>query len=697
MSELDEHKCKRFRKSREIEKNDGRTYYTYTNPLTNRKLKQCSVKFNEINEHCNTILGMENSSRSVSRTRKIRTKEDPNKLIVDAWIKDPEHDPRTKKSISVSGAEYVQLYDIAYEYLLSIGISKEDIKQKMPKHHILFKKIDILYYRKNIDTYDGIEKDMYESIDTFLKENSHTELTNLPFYNPKMNVERAHSNDEQKVIYHMINVLAFMTAQYLVYMQISYKTSYKSFHKYVAEIRDCIDDIRTVQHFIQHCYLSKLSKTFIDTADDLISEHYYAETNLTKYKKLKFDKQYEDINVPLMRSRNAVDELLAWFERLYKRFNYLHDPDNAPYYDLIVPIEDPLISILKQIAEKEGYKNIDKIMELDTLELKERQPYESVSHYNHKSRIIQENADTLDLYRDLIKLGFLDLVERAGIKQQKKINIIHGNREYMYKHILFDVKDHVNDKLRCNDNKDGITQDDLDKGTYPLYKLQLMFMLQNTNADGVLVRTDCFYAPSFYNYIVQQITDQYNNDKTVIKHPMGGNAISVGDINDLMKVMHSIDASIRNPALFIDTPPRDEELELEIDSTTERGYYIVNIVRRSLPISVKLFQICIIPSNIKSSEIRKHIHGIDVNENYSSVSFIKLLRSLFNNGTLLFTYMSPYYDAESGFYVKHQKDVFHLVKDLQTVEGWKKLDREDQSSEFHNLYLQVDKAFTSPS
>ena len=50
MNVLDKDKCKSFRNSQEIEKSDSRTYYTYTNPLTKRKLKQCSDKYNEINE-----------------------------------------------------------------------------------------------------------------------------------------------------------------------------------------------------------------------------------------------------------------------------------------------------------------------------------------------------------------------------------------------------------------------------------------------------------------------------------------------------------------------------------------------------------------------------------------------------------------------------------------------------------------------
>jgi len=273
-----------------------------------------------------------------------------------------------------------------------------------------------------------------------------------------------------------------------------------------------------------------------------------------------------------------------------------------------------------------------------------------------------------------------------------KDDIIHGDRMFIHKHILYDVNDKVNAHLRCNSNRDGITQDDLDDtNTYPLYKLQLMFTLQNKNDFGSVTRTDCFYAPAFYNYVVEQILSQLDKKHTIIKHPLGGTPISINDINELMRIVHSIDPSIKNPALFINTHPKDEELELEIDDETEKGFYIINIVRNSLPVYLKLAQLCIIPSDIKSSEITKSFGG--EYKHYSSKSFVKMLEGLFKSGKLLFTYMPPY--NKNGYYVRHQDDVFHKVQDLQSVAGWQELDRDDQLNEFHNLYLSVETAFKS--
>ena len=83
MNVLDKDKCKSFRNSQEIEKSDSRTYYTYTNPLTKRKLKQCSDKYNEINENCNTIIGMESNSKNRSKSIKKHRSVDPLKTLVD--------------------------------------------------------------------------------------------------------------------------------------------------------------------------------------------------------------------------------------------------------------------------------------------------------------------------------------------------------------------------------------------------------------------------------------------------------------------------------------------------------------------------------------------------------------------------------------------------------------------------------------
>jgi hypothetical protein len=686
MTILDKDKCNRFRRSRKIEKNDNRTYYTYTNPLTKRKLKQCSDKYNEINEHCNTILGMDdNNSKSANKI------DDPRKAIVDAWIKNPEYDPRTNKQ--VDNAKYAELYDMSYDYLLSAGITKHEIKRRLPKNHVLFKTIDILYYQRNVTDFSGIENDLYETVDMFLKESVKPNVK----IDALDEIVRTYSNDEHIVIYSMIDVLAFVTARYLIYIQLSCSASYINFHKYVTEIHDCIYDLEVVQYFMRYCKLSNVAKIFMNNADDLIDMHHTAE--IIKYKRIHFIIKYVHIKRTLNQSKNAIDTLYKWYEYIYKRFNYLNDPDNAPYYDLLVPIEDPLIGILKKIAEKEGHSNIQEIMNLDTLELKEKQPYESVSHYNEKSRIIQENAGTLALYRELIELGALDLMKRAGMSVRKNANIIRANREFIRRHILYDAIDKVNSHLRCNVNRDGITQEDLDDNEYPLYKLQLMFSLQHTNKDGIVARTDCFYAPAFYNYLVEQITSQYGKSKTVIKHPIIGTPITMKDTEKLMDIMYSIDNAIKDPMQFIDTPPKDEELKLEFDNNTSRGYCIINIVRDSVPMKIKLFQLCIIPNDIKSSEIKDLYDDKNDQDKYkhqNSKTFIKMMEGLFNNGQLLFTYMAPYHDAASGFYVKHQNDIFYLVEKLRTVEGWQELDREDQLYEFHDLYSNIENAFTLP-
>jgi hypothetical protein len=684
MTILDKDKCNRFRRSRKIEKNDNRTYYTYTNPLTKRKLKQCSDKYNEINEHCNTILGMDDDNSK--STTKI---DDPRKAIVDAWIKNPEYDPRTNKQ--VDNAKYAELYDMSYDYLLSAGITKHEIKRRLPKNHVLFKTIDILYYQRNVTDFSGIENDLYETVALFLKESVKPNVK----IDALDEIVRTYSNDEHIVIYSMIDVLAFVTARYLIYLQLSCSALYTSFHKYVAEINDCVYDLEVVQYFMRYCKLSNVAKIFMNNADDLIDMHHTAE--IIKYKRIHFIIKYVHIKRTLNQSKNAIDTLYKWYEYIYKRFNYLNDPDNAPYYDLLVPIEDPLIGILKRIAEKEGHANLDQIMNLDTLELKEKQPYESVTHYNEKSRIIQENAGTLALYKELIQMGILDLMKRADMRVRKNTNTINANRQFINKHILYDPKDKVNSHIRCNANRDGITQEDLDDSEYPLYKLQLMFTLQSTNKDGIVTRTDCFYAPAFYNYLVEQITSQYGKNKTVIKHPMIGTPISIKDTEKLMDIMYSIDNTIKDPIQFINTPPKDEDLKLEFDNYTSRGYCIISIIRDSTPIKIKLFQLCIIPDDITSREI-KDLYDDKIDQDkykhQNSKTFIKMMEGLFNNGQLLFTYMAPYHDAASGFYVKHQNDIFHLVEKLRTVEGWQELDREDQLYEFHDLYSNIENAFT---
>ena len=105
----------------------------------------------------------------------------------------------------------------------------------------------------------------------------------------------------------------------------------------------------------------KLNKAFVASAENLIDMHYDIIIESDDYYNDDFQFSYDDVKQLLEKSNNPIKLLLSWYNDIYNMYNYNSDADKSPFYDLLTPIEDPLISILKRIAEKEGYKNIDKI------------------------------------------------------------------------------------------------------------------------------------------------------------------------------------------------------------------------------------------------------------------------------------------------------------------------------------------------
>jgi hypothetical protein len=228
---------------------------------------------------------------------------------------------------------------------------------------------------------------------------------------------------------------------------------------------------------------------------------------------------------------------------------------------------------------------------------------------------------TLKAYKQLIDTGLLDLTAKAKMKTTQTTNeFLTKNREYFKQNVLYDADNLSPEK--CNYNLDAITNDDFSDKFYPLAKLQLMFKLHTKDQSGKIVRTDCFYAPPFYNYIVTEVIRQKNNNqKPVIFNPLTKDPISVEEIQSLTDIIRITKPSAVNPLLV----PYDKYLQLDVSKSSDSQYYHINVVRPFGGCNILICKVCVIPNTTQSNEC------------------IKLLTELFEAKQLLFNYMPPYF------------------------------------------------------
>jgi hypothetical protein len=287
--------------------------------------------------------------------------------------------------------------------------------------------------------------------------------------------------------------------------------------------------------------------------------------------------------------------------------------------------------------------------------------------------ILEKQRNILETYKPILDMNILQILEKANHMSSlnKDILFVNKDRDYFIKHVLHDKS---NDYEKCIDNTDGISYDKF-SDNYLLSRLQLMFQLRTYDDLGNIVRTDCFYAPNFYNHLVTEINDNkpVTNPVTKAKIPIESlNAV----IEELMDIMRVIVPDIQIPKLI--KPEYDKDLYLDIDTESIMGYTIFNLSRIFQGISFNILPICVIPSDIEPSDTGS--------TNISSSVFELNLKNIFDRGRLLHTYLPPYF-IENQNYIKAQ---IHAVN-YDTIESWENKSRSEQIRIFINLSEELEK------
>lgn len=660
-------------------------YERKVNPFTNEQLTITSNEFGQLKEAC-----VPNFLRALEKWKQNPFVDPFDDSIIILW----------EDNIYFKTNKYQYLYRLFFTFFLENQVegryfSVYEIMQMLPKNHQLFNnQIDLLAFQVYPQSIPRDQHAMYKHMVNF-----------IGILNNKDKIEGYESlnNAESTVLYTYALLYCEGFAHLMNYIdKILTKDEMKNYHTHLLKIMICMHNIKLVTKFTQNYNLLEPVKMAIQKYNYLIMEELLNNIG-ANVSGVMIDAFYTDI----FQSTNFLETTEKQYQSIYHIYNYKADPRHSPFVNLenvkkIEPIEDPLLKILNDIGVQELdlqnlsiperlFKNDEeytkykdeytKLKNKYVTEMKQWSDYEdkkSVSspvpkperpklllpngiqldvtsqilpkhitddEYNKKKDFLDKNQHIIDLYKSYLNKDLIDILSKAKITIDKnniaQIKLAKKDREYFVKNVLYDGSDN---KDKCNNNTDGIDYTDFDDN-YMLSRLQLMFQLKTNYQDKnkTFQRIDCFYAPNFYNHVVEKI-----NEKMPVTNPVN-NIIIPSDqlenaIDDLMKIMNVIDASIPRPRYIM--PPRDTKLFIEatsIDAPWGQEFLRLRICRDFDGVIEPVVHLCFIPNDIEPAESG----STDIN----SAVFASTLKSIFDKGTLLHNYLPPYY-ATPGNYIK---------------------------------------------
>lgn len=281
--------------------------------------------------------------------------------------------------------------------------------------------------------------------------------------------------------------------------------------------------------------------------------------------------------------------------------------------------------------------------------------------YAALEKTYRENEHVIKMYKELIDKDLLSLLKKD--KTPDLPELIDKARDYFEEHVLSDENNENNGKEKCNDNSDLFSGDNFKNDKYLLSKLQLMYRVQTKNTEGNVARTDCFYAPNMYNYIINQI-----NKKQPLQNPVNRVPLTENDVTELMKIMNVIDPKLERPVFM--KPINDKLLKLEYEDAIYKGrpYVHVFLSRKFGDFNIILQTVCYIPADVTINES----HSADT----TSEAFLFSIFKLFDKGMLLNTYMPPY--NKNGEYTQNYME----FAEIDDPKKWHYKNRKDQLDKF---------------
>lgn len=690
---LTEKECNQLYNSRYVK--EGETYYT--NPLTKKPIKENADTFKKIKSKCDSLNVDTQTYKKEIHNDLSDLGEDFYK-----WIADPKVDPFTKNTISFSFGEdneYVDLYKRTAAFLLSQNRTKKEIKNILPNEHLIFgTRIDMLY---NIFINEN-ENDIRTLFGPLFNRENDKQVYKLHFgYKRFENImyelyDSKYTILDQKILLYL--TILFIDQLLIVDTCINHTLSQVDIlndnpKEQIQKLTGVMQITKTIQKFIESLDLyDDIENILIDCNTRLIK---FVFNSATENRTILYPDTYYN-EIFNKKHGNVFENLIYYTKELYDMYNFRNAPKKSPFENIenktFEEIEDPLIVILRSI----GFDNID----MSKLELKERtfkndkefttyqkeysylkSKYEGEiktwkdngspkgtppmrptmklpngnvinvtihklpehipdEDYKDIYETYNKNKKTIDIYKNMLNTGIYDILKMFLNNNMTPSNntskLLNQNRDF-FENNVFDIGD--DDRTKCNSNTDAISQEQFDDKNYLLAKLQLMFQLKTKDTDGNVIRTDCFYAPHFYNYIVSKI-----NNKQPLVNPLTKQKITDEDIDELISIMKVVVPKIQKP--IYTKPIYDTKLIIQHKTKVKNGmlFHTIHICRTFFNTEIIIFKLCSIPADIDVRDTNSADTTSDV--------FLYSIYKLFNSGKLLHTYVPKYWIGSRSNFIK---------------------------------------------
>ena len=628
---------------------------------------------------------------------KLKTIED-----IEKWCSNPEIHPFNGNHMTPNSNEYQKIYQEAYKILKKNKINIADFPNKLPKNHLLFGDMDLLYYMNNREKINVITK---------IYENNKRELHAGELFAEHIAI----ISDKPTILEQELELIKkcfegdYMKNAFEKYNKMLAKSF---FNKNYVGVLSYPDRMRDLEKSSMYNDLDKETYWFIQLLEnnrlnngeiiiEYLQKEYRSSINnwmedaLNIYNSYK--RVYKDIDDCFNPATGIIentenkqylpinDPLDAYFEEFEKKLEKIKNPKYSKLIDLTTfkPKKNAFFLNNAQYAEfkkvKDAY-DIDRKKYEVNLELYEKNGKNGSSPKpptkpvvvlpNGKNHTIGRELDPLHIKDEVIKsfkrdykkalpiieeynaiknMSYLELKKRvvanspsSSVKQLIKDNeLLAMTKQQIVNDVLYDYSGLAD---KCSESIDILTNEELDDENYPLSKLQLMVRMKVYTPDRQRYRTECIYAPKLYNYLIKCI-----NAKEPFINPVTKAKYTQENIEELMKVMRIIDPSLEVP-VFI-KHMNDTKLKVEYKELTKTYQNLDASFGTTNTIRYYKMYLSRIIGGVEYSVYNICTFPADIeaegefatgSADLNSYTMVVNIYKLFNEGRLLYNYLPPY-------------------------------------------------------
>lgn len=647
-----------------------------------------------------------------------KTEED-----VHRWITNPSIHPITGKTLDAIGDKYLDIYNKGFKIMRKIYDNDMDIINMFPKGHCLFTNsdgeggIDMLYY--NFTLKNGIQRSpiiedkrynnpyLYEMLNSIqIDEKNINEKNDLEktFMEGLLDISIRLQSKFPNAIYELLDVNDYKEVidislykklkAFIIFVNTCYGTDKDTKQKFILSdrlktgtyyknIKNILEDfeelasgsivenkdnivIKSIEDPVEQYF-----KKFSDKLKFLQDPKYHGLLNLTTYKIVDRvfdnDKKYKEFLDKVKIEEEKYNNAKSQYQIDYSNYEKLKEQSSRS--------RSPKSPVMPKRPIIHYGKNNEKVYTIGM----SKPTHIQDSIYNSFCKLYDENKEFLDEFSETKDMPLSELLKhlsgsRSKSRSRSRSSSKKTREEIIDKYLYDDTK--LDDKNRCSETIDYLSNEDFEDEYYPLAKLQLMVRLkinrrkQNDRDVSELVRTDCVYAPHIYNQFVSDLA----NKKILMTRYR--EKITDTHIDEIMKKIRLIDKNIPRPSYV--KLINDKKLKIEVqeemaevldDNGTyvERPFYVIYITRKFGNTKLLIWKICSLPADIDPSDI-SNIEETDAggSSDIASSTMIYRIFKMFNEGRLLNNYVPPYFDRSTNRYIALN---IHF-NNIKTVNHW---------------------------